>query len=425
MPNRLPITIFLLSFTLLIACGDDTNPMMPDGGGDVDATVDATPDAEPMVDCSDRPSESIDTRGEHQGVYDAVRGRIVIYGGNTSAPEMCMPRYNLVGELWAFHLDCQNWEPIAQDGMNPGIRARQGMTVDTRRGRALLFGGRDRVGFGEYENFNDVWALDLETDTWTEITTSGDAPTPKSTPVVAYDETNDRLLVFGGNTSTGGLTLTGTSEFHALDLETGVWAPIDAAGAPSPRLWHSGTIAGGELYIFGGTPDYDGPFLNDTHAFDLSAGTWREVHSGRGTAPKLRFGGELYADAANGRLLLFGGHDAFDMGNSNDVWALDIMAGTWSNVRPGDTLNGRALGVCRFPADFTIPEADTPERRYGFAHVQDAEGAYIIGGKTDCGNTNDVWRLGFDTNEWESLRTTTEGEACNRSGRTTCTELCF
>ena len=109
----------------------------------------------------------------------------------------------------------------------------------------------------------------------------------------------------------------------------------------------------------------------------------------------------------------------------NDVWALDLRAGTWSNVRPGDTLNGRALGLCQFPADFTIPEADSPERRYGFAHVQDAEGAYILGGKTDCGNTNDVWRLRFDTDEWESLRTTTEGEACNRSGRTTCTELCF
>ena len=88
-------------------------------------------------------------------------------------------------------------------------------------------------------------------------------------------------------------------------------------------------------------------------------------------------------------------------------------------------MNGEALGICEFPADFTIPEEGSPERRYGFAHVTDEEGALIIGGKTDCGNTNDVWRLRFEDASWESLRPTTEGEACNRSGRTTCTELCF
>jgi hypothetical protein len=338
---------------------------------------------------------------------------------------MCRPQYNLVDELWAYHLDCNNWERITTTGPSPGVRARQGMTVDTLRNRALLFGGRDRVGFGEYQNFNDVWALDLSTDTWEELATTGDAPTPKSTPVVGYDAEGDRLLVFGGNTSAGGLTLAGTNELHALDLATGVWTQIEAAGAPSPRLWHAGAMVGNLLFVFGGTPDYDGPFLNDTFAFDVVAGTWQSIHDGRGVAPALRFGAEIFADVERGRVLLFGGHDNFSMGNSNDVWSLDLVSRTWSNLRPGDTLNGMALGLCEFPPDFTIPEDGSPERRYGFAHVSDGSGALIVGGKTDCGNTNDVWRLDFEDASWESLRPTTEGEACNRSGRTTCTELCF
>ena len=184
-------------------------------------------------------------------------------------------------------------------------------------------------------------------------------------------------------------------------------------------------MVGSALFIFGGTPDYDGPFLNDTFAYFTETGSWETIHDGSGTAPAIRFGAEVFADSSSGRLILFGGHDNFSLGNSNDVWSLDLVTRSWTNLRPGDTLNGEALGICEFPADFTIPEEGSPERRYGFAHVTDEEGALIIGGKTDCGNTNDVWRLRFEDASWESLRPTTEGEACNRSGRTTCTELCF
>ena len=49
----------------------------------------------------------------------------------------------------------------------------------------------------------------------------------------------------------------------------------------------------------------------------------------------------------------------------------------------------------------------------------------IAGGKTDCGNVNDVWGLDLAAGTWNVLRAPTDGESCIRSGRTDCTTLCF
>ncbi len=83
--------------------------------------------------------------------------------------------------------------------------------------------------------------------------------------------------------------------------------------------------------------------------------------------------------------------------------------------------------MCDFPPDFTIPEAGiyTPERRHSFVAAQSDTTGYVLFGKTDCGNINDVWALDLASGTWESRRPPTSGEACNRTGATSCAMLCF
>jgi hypothetical protein len=400
--------------------GCPTDPVMP--GTDA-GMPDAPPDAG-AVDCTGRPTDAPSPRGELAGVLDATRGRIVVYGGNTAAPVMCMPMYNLVDEMWAFHLDCASWERLDATG-GPGVRARHGVALDTTNDRMILFGGRLREsgGFGSYVNFNDVWALDLATDTWSEVATTGGPPPVRSSPAVQFDEARARIVVFGGNSSTSGLTLTGLGDTWTLDLATGAWTEI-AGVAPSPRLFHASALVGDRMYVFGGTPDFDGPFLNDTWVLDLTTDTWSELATS-GDVPDTRFGAEMFHDAAGNRLVLIAGHDDTALGNRNDVYALDLATSTWSQVRPGDTYGGVPGGMCMFPADFTTPEEGAPERRYSFAAAGDGARGYVFGGKTDCGNVNDVLELELASGVWTSLRPTTGGEACNRSGRIGCTTLCY
>ncbi len=409
---------------VMLAAACEGSPMTgaDAGGGDAGSSDGGA------QDCSGRPAEAPSTRGEVNGGFDEAGQRIVVFGGNTAAPVGCMPAYEHTDEVRAFHLDCASWERLSVSG-GPGARARHATTVDTQRGRMIVFGGRTRAGgTGPYTNFADVWAFDFATDTWSEITTSGTGPSPRNTAVALYDAARDRLIVHGGNTSTDGATYTPAGDTFALDLATGTWSEITSAPAPDARLLHSGVIAGDELVIYGGTSSFFGPFFADAWALDLATDTWRVVHDGSGAAPSARFGGELFADEERGRAILTMGHDfgpPTGPGNMNDVWALDLAGGAWTMLQPGDELTNPDAGFCDFPPDFTTPQEGAPERRYAFVHVQSGGEAFVFGGKTDCGNINDVWSLALSDGAWTQLRPATGGEACNRSGRTGCTSLCF
>jgi len=387
------------------------------------ATGDAGPASDTGPDCTGRAATGPSTRGELGGVYDAARNRVVIFGGNVLAPVNCIPMAQMTNEVWAFELDCRTWVQITPGGDVPSVRSRPAVTLDAAHGRMFVFGGRDRSPSGTYTNYADVYIYDLATDTWSAFPTSGVGPSPRSSAAIAYDEVADRLLVFGGNTSTSGLMLTGAQDLFSLDLATGAWTDLTpATGGPGPRLMHAGVVAGRQWLVFGGTPAFNPPYWNDTWALDLDSDTWTLVDDGSGTAPSTRFGHELFWDA--GRMFVFGGHDQTNLGNQNDVWALETATGTWTQIRPGDAPNAPSAGFCDFPSDFTIPEVGAPERRYGFARAQGPGTGYVLAGKTDCGNIDDVWGLDFASGGWTLLRPATSGEACNRSGRTGCTSLC-
>jgi hypothetical protein len=413
-----------LSASLFVAACDPTTAVQSDARGDAGRP---TPDAA-AVDCTGRPTETPSPRGELSGVFDAARNRLVMVGGNTAAPVNCMPMYNLIDEMWAFHLDCNNWERLTPEG-GPGIRARQSTTLDTTHNRMVLFGGRQRMsgGFGSYVNFNDVWTFDLASDTWTQLVTTGTAPSTRSSAIIQYDAPRHRVILFGGNSSTSGLTLTGLGDTWALDMETGAWTQLEIDGPPA-RLFHASThvttASEDSLYVFGGTPNFDGPFMNDTYVFDLASNTWSLVETS-GDVPVERFGAEAFYDADHHRMLIAFGHDGTNLGNRNDVYALDLATRVWSRVRPGDTYDNAASGMCMFPADFTAPEEGAPERRYSFVAVQSETRAFVFGGKTDCGIVNDVVGFDFASDAWTPIRTATGGEACNRTGRVGCTTLCY
>ncbi len=416
---------------LFIACGTTPDPdagATPDDGGSADAGTDAGP-----IDCAGRPSAAPSGRSEVGMIYDGARNRLVIYGGNPMAPVDCNIPLNppASDEMWVFHLDCNNWERLTPAG-GPGPLRRQATVYDASRERMLMFGGRGPGSpFPSY--LNAVWAFDLTTDTWSEVTTSGTPPPGLGEAIAQIDVARDRMLVFGGNP--GGFT--GSTGMFALDLATNTWTEITAAGAPTPRLYHASAILGDELIVFGGTNSFNGPYYNDTYAFNMTTDTWRSISTSTvprtgvvdadGTFSGGRFGMEIIADPERNRVLMAFGHDGGNLGNSNDMWALDVGAGAWTELHTGDTLipeNG-PTGMCMFPADFTAIEEGAPERRYsiGLAHAGDR--AYIFGGKADCGYLNDVWSVDLASGDWTLVRASTGGEVCLRTGRTDCASLCF
>ncbi len=155
---------------------------------------------------------------------------------------------------------------------------------------------------------------------------------------------------------------------------------LRADGAqPSPRV--DGTIAydlsGRRIFLFGGQ---DTSPRNDLWAYSLSQRRWEEVQTS-GPRPPARFGHTLIFDPECQRLIVFGGQAG---GFFSDVWAFDIVQGSWQE------LSGDDAG---------------PSRRYGHSAIYDSarDRMVISHGFTNAGRFDDTWAFDFTTNAWRDL----------------------
>src|SRR5690554_4049701 len=89
----------------------------------------------------------------------------------------------------------QQWVNLTPaDGPAPAPRAHAAAIYDADGHRLVLFGGRTAS-----ESLNDVWALDLATHQWTELTpATGPAPAPRFTPGSVYDADAHRMIIWSG-----------------------------------------------------------------------------------------------------------------------------------------------------------------------------------------------------------------------------------
>lgn len=370
-------------------------------------------------------------RGEMAGVFDLKRNRIVFQGGDLGLPEMCIPAPELTGETWLYDVECGRFEPVeATNG--PGVRTRAAAALDTTRDRMLLFGGRTRDGnSGPYTVLGDLWSLDLETLQWGQVETRGDGPSGRANTVALYDDVRDALWVFGGNNSTDGAAFAPLRDTWVLSLEDGTWREVSRDGLkPSARLFHGGAIDAGRgfLFVYAGGDEraFTGPFLDDLWGLDIEAEQWVQLHDGSGSAPFKRIWPSLVLDRADNRLVLFGGHRDDTLGNTNDMWAYDLAERSWQTLVPPEVPR-QANGFCDFPADFTDPNLEAPERRSAQLVVHDAAQrlAYVFGGKTDCGSVDDVWVYDLQASSWTELVEARAGESCARAfGADQCGDLC-
>jgi hypothetical protein len=415
---------------MLTACASEATPgadaatdVSVDGAADVTGDVPQRLDAPTCLPSREQPAP----RGDATGVVDPVTGRMYVFGGDTGPVVRCIPAPVFSGETWRYEPSCDRWDLLTTPTA-PSPRSRAAWALDARRRRLIVFGGRFRQGTtGAYTLYRDVWAFDLATERWEEIAVKGEAPVARSNAAAAYDPESDAFLLFGGNTSTSGLTFTPRNDTWALDLGTSTWRRVTTSGAlPTARLFHAAALVGRSLWVYGGggANAFMGPFYSDLWRLDLATGAWSRVTlTGESTALGGRISAALLPTGEGATLI--GGHDDGALGNRNDVITVSAT-GEVAVARAGDEINRPGAGFCDFPADFSTTDMDAPERRSAFVFAVDPmrQRALVFGGKTDCGNAGDVWSLDLNTHAWRSLRGATEGLSCQRSGRENCRSLC-
>jgi hypothetical protein len=177
---------------------------------------------------------SIGTRDHHVMVYDAARGKTVMYGGQTSDRKWAQ-------ETWEW--DGLKWARLAVPG--PGGRAHFAMVYDSKRKRVVLFGG-----FGEDRRYhNDTWEWDGKS--WSKVSDQG--PPPRARHRMVFDSRAGITILYGGD----GVKTEPRSGFLVLEdmwtWDGTQWKEVKASG-PGKRFVHAMAYdAGrGKTVLYGG-----------------------------------------------------------------------------------------------------------------------------------------------------------------------------
>lgn len=306
------------------------------------------------------------------------------------------------------------WRAIEQAAPTPTAREDGTWTVDSRTPTAYLFGGRDGSTL-----FNDLWAFDLEQQSWTELTPTGDPPAKRFGHEAVWVE-GLGVVVFAGQAG----PTTFFDDLWVYEPEANMWRELPVEGTRPKARYGTCAAVGpdGRLWISHGFTE-DGTRFADTQAYDFATNRWTD-ETPEGQAPVTRcLHGCWWTD--DGRFALYAGQTTgvTALGDLRTLADPATPDAEWSQVdgelppdrnlyafaRHGDAVvvtGGRGLDgylndaftfdAATLEVESLSPEGEPPPGRSGAMMIDDADRgrALLFGGKTADGAMADLWELG-------------------------------
>lgn len=192
-------------------------------------------------------------------VYDSGNDRVIFFGGLRGTSQV-------TNDVWELKADAHGMykaTKLSPSGTLPPQRWLMSGCYDAANHRMVIWGGQNTSTI-----LGDTWALDLTSgsETWTQLSPTGTAPTPVWQSCYAFDATNKRLYTHGGYTGAGY-----SSQLFYLDLTTtnGNWVNTNVTGGLAVRgavMVYDSTNQ--RLICFGG---YDGTSVYNTVRYTSTA----------------------------------------------------------------------------------------------------------------------------------------------------------
>ncbi|MBI2378256.1 MAG: hypothetical protein HYV07_29920 [Deltaproteobacteria bacterium] len=342
-----------LCASLAFACAKETQPRATEDvgvaedalGNDADSADAGEADAGPSLDAGQGDGglprgTAAPRRGDMAFATNPATGQTFMFFGDRAEPMMCdFPVSDFVDDGWVFDPASGQWAEIILSGTRPLKRARSAAVWDETSQRVILFGGRFRAGTtGDYTWLNDLWAFDPTTNAWTELSAqdAGGAPSGRMNATLVADPVRNRVVVHGG----------GTTDFTAFQVDTDSWA------------------------------------------YSFTTSSWTQIGTGRPQPNPPGESGRLFhvaaVDQTRGRMFVFGGggQNAFNV-FVGDMWYMNLVTTEWVQVSLG---------------------AGAPDPRIKASMIYDAprDQLVLFGGHDNgnLGNDNDVWTFDLETLTW-------------------------
>ncbi|HOB70584.1 MAG TPA: kelch repeat-containing protein, partial [bacterium] len=348
-------------------------------------------------------------RYNHSMVYNAVKDRVVLFGGWTDKSENS-------SEMWEY--DGKSWEKIVpQSVINPTARNSHAMVYDVFSNKIILFGGLTASG-----RTDELWEFDGES--WEKITPQSDInPTARNSHAMVYDVFSNKIILFGGLTASGR-----TDELWEFDGES--WEKITPESVQNPAARNSHAmiynILSNKIILFGGLTDSG---IND-ELWEFDGESWEEIIPQSDINPTERNSQMMFYDTINSHIILFGGIS--DEGEMGDAWKYDDgkwkeMSDPSKNETPDERMahaaayDSKRQRTVLFGGDVfyyswndetwewndgqweqIVPESmDNPDLRGYHSMVFDevSEKVILFGGLTDWGASEEMWE--WDGKRWD------------------------
>jgi N-acetylneuraminic acid mutarotase len=247
--------------------------------------------------------------------YDSTAAKVLLFGGWGGDS-------SYFADTWLYDPVANIWTELSPQGDVPAGRAFHQMVFDSSTGKVILFGGSR----GEEHILGDTWLYDPVTNAWTELRPVGDVPPARMDHALVYDAAHRRVLLFGGWSG-----VTAFNDTWAYDPSSNTWTDLDPAGDVPPArdshalVYDSDT---GLVFLFGGFIE---EVVGDAWVYDPGANSWTEIDLGD-DAPAARDRHRMVYDPLRHQVLVFGGW----LGDYcvDETWAYDPAAGTWTELDP-------------------------------------------------------------------------------------------
>jgi len=268
--------------------------------------------------------------------------------------------------------DGADWKEEAPPS-DPGAREGPAMAYDSTNDVVVLFGGYNSL------NFNDTWEYSPGSNTWAQVNPPT-APTPRAYSGMAYDGANGRFVLFGGVSDAD--YEADTWEYNAA---SDTWQQTTPTPSPPQMATYHMTFVQSQSRVL-----LEGQNLltsqMETWAYNTATDQWTKRTPSAQPSPRSSF--VISYNANLDLVVLFGGFDgSVPPGTTlGDTWEYNWGTNTWTQTTS------------------TGPDARTSG---GLTYRSSTPATYLFGGRSGPSYFTDTWRYpdSGGNHQWEFVTT--------------------